>query len=348
LRFLVVDSDMDETERIAQALSQWASTHGQGCRICVAHPSGPPQVCAVSSMAELVNVDLDPIDMVIGASSLADGSALEITAYLRGLRPGLPLLLLGAHDDVPMMLEAIHAGAMDFLLRDHAYLERLPLMVQKSLTLGRVMKENHRLHRELSDSLAELAEKHRELQTAVSQLEATARTDDLTGLCNRRSLKEALDTAWNASLRHGQPLAFLMMDLDGFKNVNDQHGHHRGDELLALTGRILKANCRQVDLPARYGGDEFCVMMPATEAHEAVRVARRLMREFDVAVARCGEWAVGVSMSIGIAHSDLGRPSNAEHIIRQADEAMYAAKAAGKRRLMIGEGAGAFSPVSME
>ncbi len=293
-------------------------------------------------------MDLTGIDLVISAASLPDGNAVEVTSFIRGIRPDLPLLLLGSELEAALMLEAIHAGALDFVIRDETYLQRLPLVVTKSIALGRMRIENHRLHHDLAASLAELAENHRQLQSAVDQLKATARTDELTGLCNRRSLKEALAHAWATSIRHSQPLAFLMIDLDGFKGINDTHGHHRGDELLALTGRVLQANCRQIDLPARYGGDEFCVMMPNTEAHEAVRVARRLMREFHLLVTRCGSWASGVGMSIGIAHSDLGRPAGADQLIRRADEALYAAKAAGKRRLMVAEDHGAYSTVELE
>lgn len=347
-RFLVVSSDVEEIEDVSRALSAWGVTHGKGCHLCQVHRPLPLQVCAATTLAELVGIDLQPIDLLISRASLADGNAIEIASYVRGIRPELPLLLVGDLEDSPLMLEAIHAGALDFVVRDEHYLHRLPLRVEKSLALGRIKKENHRLQHELAMSLAELAEKHRQLQCAVDRLEATARTDDLTGLCNRRSLKEAIEIAWQAALRHSQPLAFLMVDLDGFKSINDQHGHHRGDELLQLTAKVLAANCRQVDLPARYGGDEFCVMMPATEAHEAVRVARRILREFEHAISRGHSWTAGVGMSIGIAHSDLGRPVSAEQLIHQADEALYAAKAAGKRRLMLAEGPGEFAPVAVE
>ena len=347
-RFVVLVPDSLEAQSISEGLGSWGLSHGQGCRVCSVQRPSPLQVCAASRMAQLVGMDLEPVDLLIAAATLEDGNAVEVTAYTRGIRPDLPILFVGDADDSPLMLEAIHAGALDFVVREEEYLARLPLKVEKCLALGRIKRENNRLQRELAESLTELAEKHRQLQAAVGQLEATARTDELTGLCNRRSLKESLDSAWASSLRHSQPLAFLMIDLDGFKIINDQHGHHRGDELLQLTSKVIQANSRQVDLPARYGGDEFCVMMPSTEAHEAVRVAKRILREFDHAIAHVEPWATGVGMSIGIAHSDLGRPASAEQLIRQADEALYAAKKAGKRCLMIAEGQGMYSPVAME
>jgi diguanylate cyclase (GGDEF)-like protein len=145
-----------------------------------------------------------------------------------------------------------------------------------------------------------------------------------------------LEGTWAEAVRHNLPLAFLMIDLDGFKTVNDNLGHQRGDDLLRLAARVLRANCRQVDVAARYGGDEFCVLMPHTEADEALAVADRILREFDIAAGSI-PGQPEISMSIGVSQINLSRPINADQLVSHADQAMYAAKSGGKKRVMIRE-----------
>ncbi|HVP74053.1 MAG TPA: GGDEF domain-containing protein, partial [Phycisphaerales bacterium] len=160
------------------------------------------------------------------------------------------------------------------------------------------------------------------------------------GLANRRWLNLMLQGNWAEALRHGLPLACLMIDMDEFKAVNDKRGHTHGDELLRLAAKVIRANCRQVDIPARFGGDEFCVIMGHTEPQEAIVVAQRIMREFDYAMRNRPADEPKVSMSIGLAHITLSRPANSEQLLSHADEALYAAKSAGKRCVMVCEAVG--------
>ena len=222
----------------------------------------------------------------------------------------------------------------DFLTTTGHDLHALPLAVEKCLAHQRVRHENERLHRDLSSSLTELAVKNQQLQALVRQLEATARTDDLTGLCNRRSLNEMLERTWQQAVRSNRPLAFMMIDLDDFKLINDRMGHLRGDEVLRETGKIIQVNCRQVDVPARYGGDEFCVLMPESEAREAVAVAQRILKECNRSNRTKPDEEPPTCMSIGVAQIDQSRPINSEELIKHADEALYAAKGAGKGCIM--------------
>jgi diguanylate cyclase (GGDEF)-like protein len=224
-------------------------------------------------------------------------------------------------------------------------LSMLPLAVEKSMIHQRIKQENDRLHSELKRSLAELAVTNQQLQAVIRQLEAMARTDELTGLSNRRWFNLMLQGNWADSIRNGLPLACLMIDLDGFKSVNDTMGHHHGDELLRLAAKVIRANCREVDVPARYGGDEFCVLMGHTEPHEAAMVAERVLREFLHAMRNRPANEPPVSMSIGLSHINLSKPASAEQLVSHADEAMYAAKSAGKQRVMIRAADGVYLPM---
>ena len=294
---------------------------------------------ALATLTDVHAIDLSRFDVAICDSDLADGSGLDALAYIRGTMPQLPVIMLG--EDASLAIEAIRSGALDFVVTDHEQeLAKLPLVVEKCLVHQRIKQENERLHHDLKSSLADLAVTNHQLQSVIRQLEAMARTDELTGLANRRWLNLMLQGNWAEALRHGLPLACLMIDMDEFKAVNDSRGHTHGDELLRLAAKVIRANCRQVDIPARFGGDEFCVIMGHTEPHEAIVVAQRIMREFDYAMRNRPADEPKVSMSIGLAHIALSRPANAEQLLSHADEALYAAKSAGKQCVMVCQAVG--------
>jgi diguanylate cyclase (GGDEF)-like protein len=343
---LVVEQDRVTAQRMVSALgghlcsaeaparrAEDTHHHGETCR----RGNGEGDVCCLilDSLQQLFDFDLDRAELVICASVLPDGSGLEGLDYLRTRTPHIPVILVGAPDDAATAVEAIRAGAMDFITSTGHDLPTLPLIVEKCLTQQRVKQENERLQADLSSSLTELAVKNRQLQALVRQLEAMARTDDLTGLCNRRSLNEILQRAWEHAVAEGRPLGFVMVDVDDFKSVNDAKGHLHGDELLRRIGKVIQSNCRQMDVAARYGGDEFCVLMPECESSEAIRVAQRVLAAYEEMDRRRRPDEPRTGMSIGVAHINLSRPRDTEELVHHADEALYAAKSAGKHRVMV-------------
>lgn len=160
------------------------------------------------------------------------------------------------------------------------------------------------------------------------ELEAQARVDPLTGLANRRQFDERLALALNRSRRHGQALALMYLDVDHFKQVNDEYGHAAGDEVLRVFGQRLGACVRAGDLVARVGGDEFVVMAEDVEGPEvAEAIARKLIAKMGDAIV-VGEATVRVTSSIGIAYSK--HPALPAILTAAADAALYAAKHAGR------------------
>jgi diguanylate cyclase (GGDEF)-like protein len=311
-----------------------------GCGMCERNRSGGCTDVVASSLHELHESDLTQVDLVICAVGLPDGSGLDALAYVRGMRPELPVILTGSTDDAALAVEAIRAGAIDFLISNGREMRALPLAVEKCMAHQRIKHENERLQRDLSHSLAELEVKNQQLETVIQQLQTMARTDELTGLANRRWLNLTLEGCWAEATRHDLPLACLMLDLDGFKRLNDEMGHHRGDELLSLVGRVISANCRDVDIAARYGGDEFCVLLPHTHPQDALRVADRILCEFRRMAARMPIGEPRLSLSIGVAHIDVSGPIRAEQLLMHADEALYGAKTLGKNRIVLREASG--------
>lgn len=171
------------------------------------------------------------------------------------------------------------------------------------------------------------------LEQANQRLRELALQDPLTGLANRTALQQHLDQALARSQRRNELIAVMLIDLDGFKPINDQHGHGFGDQVLAEIARRLRQYIRDADLPARLGGDEFVVICENVQsAEDAQDLAKRLLEGLDTPMY-LEDRAVRVGASIGIA---LSRGTDdATTLIRQADAAMYRAKAEGRNRVQL-------------
>ena len=164
------------------------------------------------------------------------------------------------------------------------------------------------------------------------KLEKMSRTDELTGLPNRRELDRMFKTELGRAERSEAPLSVLMMDLDNFKRFNDQYGHLKGDSLLSEASHFLNLNLRPTDIATRYGGEEFVVLLPDTSKRHAAALAERLRREFAEACQGADESNPWVTISIGVATwPEDGRTK--DDLIRAADTALYSAKRAGRNRV---------------
>ncbi|MDE2418389.1 MAG: GGDEF domain-containing protein [Burkholderiales bacterium] len=169
----------------------------------------------------------------------------------------------------------------------------------------------------------DLTERKR-LETMLKQLSIT---DNLTGLFNQRHFRAALNVELERSSRYGRPLCLICIDLDDFKQINDQLGHLEGDNALRFAARVLHKALRKTDVAFRYGGDEFMLLLPETDMAEAQAIGARVKALFDAlwhtewsAIADCPT----VSLSYGIAERDAA--DSAESLIQRADSAMYRIK----------------------
>jgi diguanylate cyclase (GGDEF)-like protein/PAS domain S-box-containing protein len=164
---------------------------------------------------------------------------------------------------------------------------------------------------------------------AEAQLQQIATHDPLTGLCNRRALTERLEQAVLRLKRHGAPLALLFIDLDGFKRVNDLHGHGAGDEVLCEVARRLLNITREIDVVARLGGDEFVVLAETDVSESSVNtMCERIMQSLEEPCGfSAGQAEIGASIGVALCPPVV---SDALELMRVADAAMYEAKRAGK------------------
>ncbi len=160
--------------------------------------------------------------------------------------------------------------------------------------------------------------------------------DTLTGLYNRWYVIEKIDSELNRALRHGSPMSLLMLDIDHFKRINDTWGHPAGDEVLRSVGKLLRDSCRVYDVPGRYGGEEFCIVLPETKPGNTTVVAERIRKRLESTELACGESSVAVTASIGIAGMDSEGDNevlSSAALIDRADRALYSAKSRGRNRI---------------
>ncbi|MFO1223095.1 MAG: diguanylate cyclase [Burkholderiaceae bacterium] len=195
-------------------------------------------------------------------------------------------------------------------------------------------RRSERAKAELEAANAQLSNKIVEVQTLQSALKEQAVRDALTGLFNRRYLDEALPTALALAQREHQALAVAIIDLDHFKAVNDRYGHGTGDTLLAAFGRLLASHCRKSDIACRYGGEEFCLLLPRTDAATAQRKVSHLLalwrqQRFEID----GDALRGLSFSAGISDS-IRAPLSAQMLLQAADRQLLAAKQRGRSRVL--------------
>jgi diguanylate cyclase (GGDEF)-like protein len=169
----------------------------------------------------------------------------------------------------------------------------------------------------------------------VRELRHTAETDPLTGIANRRSFLAAIERECSRAARYGESLSVMIVDLDHFKEINDQMGHDAGDcALHDVAGRILHC-LRESDLLSRYGGDEFAVLLPKTDAEGAAEVAERIRASVADCIVETEENAIAVSLSIGVTTNAETAEMDGRQLLKQADQALFDAKAGGRNRVAV-------------
>jgi diguanylate cyclase (GGDEF)-like protein len=172
----------------------------------------------------------------------------------------------------------------------------------------------------------------RRRKTAELKLRRIARTDDLTGLLNRRGFRQTFEREWRQAIRSGSSLSLLYLDVDFFKSFNDRYGHGKGDEVLRSIAHTIEGNIRRPrDVAARHGGEEFAVVLPETDGSGAQVIAESI-RQAVVALSIVHEESPHeiVTVSIGVAAARPPRGSESAHLLEVADAALYRAKASGR------------------
>ncbi len=271
--------------------------------------------CVDTFEEALVRVRGGDYDLIIVSLGMRGFDGLRLCSQLRSLPEGrhVPILVVVTDGDKRKLHQALEMGVNDYLTRPVDTNE----LVARVRTQLRKKRYADRLRHNVQLSL----------EMAI--------TDQLTGLHNRRYMARHLDNLVSQSLRSGKPLAFVIMDIDFFKLVNDTYGHDIGDEVLQEFARRISANVRGCDLACRYGGEEFVVVMPDTDVPYAYSIAERLRKSIEttpVLISRAPD-KLPITVSIGIAGS-LGSGDSADALLRRADQALYNAKNSGRNRVV--------------
>jgi len=244
----------------------------------------------------------------------------------------IPLSLLATHRIVAPLYELARAaralanGVMDARVPVRSRNEIGQLAQSFNMMASRVTQSQMELLQLAAELDARVQERTRELQELASR-------DALTGLYNRRYFGEVMAREFAAAERYQSDLTCLMFDLDHFKKINDRFGHSVGDDALILLADAIRAQLRSSDIAARFGGDEFILLLPRTSAHAARSLADRVQKQFiDAAREKYPDLPAG--LSIGIASLRRTRSASAEALVNQADLALYEAKANGRGRMV--------------
>jgi hemerythrin len=271
---------------------------------------------------------------------------------LQGSTPGFELFeyltswltyhILGRDQEMARQIQLIETGLSPQEAHDKVENTisnaRNPLLSALNRLFAQVSQRNRELA-QLNHTLeAKVAERTRALEEANDYLEVLANTDLLTELPNRRHAMALLEKWWSAATTDGIPLVCMMIDADGFKQINDRHGHDAGDLVLRELSKNMRNALRTDDFIARMGGDEFMVLLPSTPLEGGLSVARGVHASVSGMSVRTGEGRWNGSISVGVAAKTADMAAH-EALIKAADSALYQAKARGKNRVEACESA---------
>lgn len=253
---------------------------------------------------EILKSEHDAIDLILLDVMMPGMSGLEVLAEIKRNphTENIPIILVTANADDQNVAEGLDMGAFDYIIKPYSLV----------VLLARVR--------------AALREKERQ-----DLLEKWATTDPLTELMNRRHFFELADRELEQTRRSHRPLSFIMLDIDHFKKVNDDHGHLVGDAAIIQLADLLKQELRKVDFCGRYGGEEFVLCLPDTPLNGALELAERIRHQIEkIKIDDLKGHTLNISASLGIAENN--KDPNVEAILKRADQALYQAKAAGRNQ----------------
>ncbi|MCQ2123694.1 MAG: diguanylate cyclase [Fibrobacter sp.] len=242
---------------------------------------------------------------------------------------GLPLNKLTNHirkiSDGNMDVEQIHVG--------HRKDEIGTLSQAFNLMHSTILRQLKELeaHRNMLEQ--EVRDRTKELELANKKLDLISRTDELTGLPNRRDMNETIANEIGRSQRTHKPFCFIFIDIDHFKAINDTYGHACGDVVLKSVAQTVRGLLRKYDVFARYGGEEFLTLLPETDLDGATIVAERFRKKIERMTVHYGDYTINVTVTLGVAKFDerLG----ADRSIQQADKALYQGKEGGRNQVVV-------------
>lgn len=307
LRLLLVEDDLRSAFSLRELLK-----HSENPRFSIRHVTTAAAACDA--------IQEGGVDVVILDLGLPDATDLEALNRLQECVHEIPVIVLTGQGDETLATEALHGGAEDYLLKGAIGYDALLRSIRYAV-------ERHR-------GVRDLARMKKELESANKTLERLTLIEPLTELLNRRGLQQALSREVQHLGRGVSGSAVLVIDLDDFKTINDQHGHAVGDVVLKEIGRRLRASVRAVDYVGRIGGDEFMILLPETEPAEVTRVAERIRLAIATAIIQHSSGTVTLTASIAAMLLSPEMPA-VDQLLARAHLLLPRAKSEGKNRVVF-------------
>jgi two-component system cell cycle response regulator len=260
-------------------------------------------------------VDLILLDLILPD---LDGNEVARWLKLNEDTRGTPIIILTVKSSTMEKVTSLEAGADDYLPKPYNEIE-LNARIYACLRTKTLQNE--------------LRGKNRQLEEVLLRVETLAVTDPLTELFNRRRFEATLEKEFSRTIRYQSPTSCLMIDIDHFKKINDEYGHHAGDVVLKEIAQVIKSCVREIDTVARWGGEEFIVLLPETKKERALQAASRILKV--ISEHKISGISGHISVSIGLASVPDPSIDTGEKLIHASDLALYEAKAKGRNRIEV-------------
>ena len=293
---LVLDEDTDTLELMLEPL-RWEGYDVRG-------------LSSLKEASEFLNY-WKP-QMIIVDPDFANEDGLQFLNSVSGYLDSTSLIVVSSNSSSEQIAQCLDLGASDYIVSPFIPLE----------FLSRV-----RAQLRFRDAKEELMEANQKLLELVE-------IDDLTGLFNMRSIFQKLEFEMERGKRFNRPVTVVMIDMDRFKSVNDGHDHLFGSYVLSEVGKIIKASTRNVDIPARYGGDEFLIILSETPLSGVEQFCERLRKRVEQMTFSQGKDSIQLTLSIGHASTSGAENLGPKDLVRRADQALYKAKHEGRNRVV--------------
>lgn len=303
--------------------------------------SGHKLVLAKSGKQAFKCIELEKPDLILLDVVMPEMDGYHVCSHLKQdpKLKDIPIIFLTSRSHPEDIVKGFEVGGVDYITKPFNKVE-LTARINTHLSMKKAHDHIKRVNERLRQTLEELHEatlvikrKNLLLEECNKKLEIASRVDVLTGLYNRRHIVEKIQEEIQRIKRSKSIFSLVLADIDYFKKVNDTYGHDCGDEVLRSVADCLRASVREQDVVARWGGEEFLIFLPDTEADGARILAERIRRNLTAKVTQCGRAAIETTMTFGVA--EIRNNEDIDDVIKRADNALYAGKKNGRNCVIV-------------